>query len=60
MSKWKDKALARLSVIQEQEVKAADLDTIVQSIKKLPYGQLKKVLTDEVLAVLERYGYGEI
>jgi hypothetical protein len=26
---------------------------------KLPYGQLKKVLTDEVMAVLEKYGYTE-
>lgn len=60
MNKWTDKALARLAVIQEQEVKAADLDIIVQSIKNLPYGQLKKVLTEDVLAVLERYGYGEI
>ena len=60
MNKWTDKALARLAVIQEQEVKAADLDIIVQSIKNLPYGQLKKVLTEDVLAVLERYGYGEM
>lgn len=39
--------------------KATDLDIIVSQIMKLPYGQLKKVLTDEVMAVLEKYGYTE-
>ena len=39
--------------------KASDLDIIVSQIMKLPYGQLKKVLTEEVLAVLEKYGYRE-
>lgn len=39
--------------------KASDLDVIVSQIKKLPYGQLKKVLTGEVLAVLAKYGYTE-
>ena len=42
--------------IAENNDKAADLDIIVEQIMKLPYGQLKKVLTDEVLAVLEKYG----
>ena len=37
--------------------KATDLDIIVSEIMKLPYGQLKKVLTDEVLAVLSKHGY---
>ena len=36
--------------------KAADIDILVTEIMKLPYGQLKKVLTNEVLAVLEKYG----
>ena len=39
--------------------KATDMDTIIAAIMKLPYGQLKKVLTEEVLAVLKKYGYGE-
>lgn len=42
-----------------QKDKATDLDIIVQQIMQLPYGQLKKVLTDEVMAVLKKYGYGE-
>ena len=41
----------------ENDEKATDLDIIVSQIMQLPYGQLKKVLTDEVLAVLEKYGY---
>ena len=45
--------------IAERTDKANDLDVIVSQIMALPYGQLKKVLTDEVLAVLEKYGYTE-
>lgn len=37
--------------------KAEDLDILVQQILKLPPGQLKKVLTEEVKAVLQKYGY---
>ena len=47
------------SQIIEKKEKASDLDVIVAEIMKLPYGQLKKVLTDEVLAVLVKYGYTE-
>ena len=43
--------------IVAQKEKAADLDIIVSQIMQLPYGQLKKVLTDEVIAVLAKYGY---
>lgn len=43
----------------EKKEKASDLDVIVSQIMKLPYGQLKKVLTDEVMAVLHKYGYTE-
>lgn len=41
----------------EKDEKATDLDIIVEQIMKLPYGQLKKVLTEDVLAVLKKYGY---
>ena len=40
------------------KAKASDMDVIVSEIMKLPYGQLKKVLTEPVLAVLAKYGYG--
>lgn len=42
--------------VAEKAEKASDLDIIVSQIMKLPKGQLKKVLTDEVVAVLEKYG----
>ena len=40
-----------------KDEKASDLDIIVSEIMKLPYGQLKKVLTDDVMTVLAKYGY---
>ena len=43
--------------ITERKEKSTDLDIIVSQIMQLPYGQLKKVLTPEVMAVLEKYGY---
>jgi len=43
----------------EKKEKASDLDVIVSEIMGLPYGQVKKVLTEEVLAVLAKYGYAE-
>ena len=45
--------------ISEEKEKASDLDIIVSQIMALPYGQLKKVLTDDVMAVLKKYGYAE-
>ena len=47
------------NVFQAKRNKADDLDIIVTQLLELPPGQLKKVLTDEVLAVLEKYGYTE-
>ncbi len=43
--------------IAEKKDKANDLDVIVSQIMELPYGQLKKVLSDEVMEVLAKYGY---
>lgn len=37
--------------------KATDLDIIIGELLKLPPGQLKKALTEEVRAVLRKYGY---
>ena len=55
----KAKILAYNKARAVDKEKASDLDIIVSQIMKLPYGQLKKVLTEEVLAVLEKYGYTE-
>lgn len=55
----KAKILAYNKAVKEKSDKATDLDTLVAAIMKLPYGQLKKVLTEDVLAVLAKYGYTE-
>lgn len=58
-SELKAKIIAYNKAVKEKAEKATDLDVLVAEIMKLPYGQLKKVLTDEVMAVLEKYGYTE-
>ena len=45
--------------VAEKKARSDDLGVLMEEIMKLPYGQLKKVLTAEVMAVLEKYGYGE-
>lgn len=55
----KEKIKVIKSDFAKKKEKATDLDIIVYEIMKLPYGQLKKVLTDDVLAVLEKYGYSD-
>lgn len=45
--------------IRQDHEKVSDLDVIVEEILKLPPGQAKKVLTEEGLAVLKKYGYTE-
>lgn len=55
----KEKISVIKQVLSEKKEKANDLDIIVSEIMNLPYGQLKKVLTEEVMAVLEKYGYTE-
>ena len=55
----KAKILAYNKSVKEKSEKATDLDILIEAIMKLPYGQLKKVLSDDVMAVLEKYGYGE-
>ncbi len=51
-------AVIRKSYAEKNE-KASELDILIAGIMKLPYGQLKKVLSEEVLAVLAKYGYTE-
>lgn len=50
------KIVAYNKAAAEKKEKATDLDTLVAAFAKLPPGQLKKVLTDEVITVLEKYG----
>lgn len=53
MRKWEIAAIKRKMEIDAADEKANDLDIIVSEIMKLPYGQLKKVLTPEVMEVLK-------
>ena len=55
----KEKARIIRAAFAKKKEQAADLEVLMAEIMKLPYGQLKKVLTAEVLAVLDKYGYGE-
>ena len=55
----KEKVARIRTAFQDKKEKATDLEIVVAEILKLPYGQLKKVLTAEVLAVLEKYGLKE-
>lgn len=59
MRKWEIAAIKRKMEIDAADEKANDLDIIVSEIMKLPYGQLKKVLTPAVMEVLKKYGYAE-
>ncbi len=53
----RDKILAFNRLAKERSEKASDMDILVTELLKLPPGQLKKVLTEPVLQVLEKYGY---
>lgn len=52
----KEKILAYNRAAAERKEKATDLVVIVAAFKKLPPGQLKKVLSEDVLMVLKKYG----
>ena len=52
----KAKIIAYNKSVKEKGEKAGDMDIIVAAFAKLPPGQLKKVLTEEVIAVLKKYG----
>ena len=56
MKKWSNGAKRRLSEIQVEESAAADMRAMAEAFAKLPPGQLKKVLTDEIIAILAKYG----
>lgn len=60
MMDMKEKIRVIKRVLSEKKEKANDLDIIITQLMTLPYGQLKKVLTEEVMEVLEKYGYTEV
>ena len=58
-SELRARIIAYNKTVAAHKEKAEDLDVIVSQILKLPPGQIKKVLTAEVIAVLEKYGFGK-
>lgn len=60
MRKWEIAAIKHKKEIDIADEKATDLDIIVTEVMKLPYGQLKKVLTPAVMEVLKKYGYTSV
>ena len=56
MQKWSNGAKKRKAVIDAAEVKSNDMDAIVSAIAGIAPGQIKKLLTDDVIAVLQKYG----
>lgn len=56
MNKWTKAAKARLVEIQAAEDGRNDMQAMAAAFAQLPPGQLKKVLTDEIIAILAKYG----
>lgn len=56
MKKWSNGAKKRLVEIRADESAAADMRTMAEAFAKLPPGQLKKVLTEDIITILEKYG----
>ena len=52
----RQRILAYNREMADRKEKAEDLMVVVEQLAKLPHGQLKKVLTEEVLTVLAKYG----
>ena len=52
----RERILAYNRAMAQRKEKAEDMDVIDTALLALPPGQLKKLLTPEVLAVLDKYG----
>ena len=56
MGKW-TKAAEKLKVqLDANESMATDMKVLISRISELPPGQMKKVLTEDVLEILRKYG----
>lgn len=52
----REKIIAYNKAQAERAEKASDMDIMIAALAQLPPGQLKKVLSDDVCAVLRKYG----
>lgn len=51
----REKIIAYNRAVQANAEKADDMGVVVAALTKLPPGQLKKLLTADVIAVIEKY-----
>ena len=56
MRKWSNGAKRRLVEIRAAEDGDRDMRTLAAAMQKLPPGQLKKVLTPDIMDILAKYG----
>ena len=56
MNKWTKAAKLRLAEIQADHDGSADMRAMAAAFAKLPPGQLKKVLTKDIISILAKYG----
>lgn len=56
MKKWSNGAKRRLVEIRAAEDGEQDMRTIASVMAQLPPGQLKKVLTEDIIDILSKYG----
>ena len=56
MKKWSNGAKKRLVEIQAAEDGKNDMQAIATAFAKLPLGNLKKVLKQDIIDILEKYG----
>lgn len=56
MNPWKKRAFEYNRKLAEEREAAADMQTVAEHLAKLPPGQLKKILDDDMLAILAKYG----
>lgn len=56
MQKWSNGAKKRLVEIQAAEDGTKDMQAMAAAFAKLPPGQLKKVLTQDIIDILAKYG----
>lgn len=53
---WKDRVIAFNKKRKEVDEKANDMQIIAEKIAKLLAGRIKKILDEETIAILKKYG----
>ena len=52
----REKIIAYNKAVKEKAEKASDMEVMISALATLPHGQLKKLLTDDIIAILAKYG----